>query len=650
MCLVFVSGALAARGGGGGSGRKAGRGGRGRRHDPPTSSLCCAALISGGSPREICAPIGVLSSTGSCGGISSRTKCERAQLSSLAQPPANAAWARQLCAWIGGRCAAASAADCAEPPAPLAAPDYYGETAAYHASCGHSSDSQCIGLSGALARYARLHTEATRSAWPPGGMSAVRLLVIRDHWVNVGMGFMPSHVATVVLFCLTAGIYVYFENYGRYDWARYFYGEGGLDLRWTPARQRMWRSRFRALNVSRTHVEVWHEDNSRRGDEEWETSLSQHLANSSARWIHVNGWATTINWRRVLQPAFGAAVADFLRRAALSEAAHGRRLGATAAAGAAASPVSSRGPSWACMSCAIWALFRPRAVLRRALATSPIASSAPLVCLKARTMYAEDKRFFPDTTPPTLEAIDKLWLSYSGQMGDVTFWGPRERLRCVNHTAAAGGGGGSGGAGGGGAGHVDRPLAAPSRAALSRAARGLVLPSSTLHCMERVRSALGKDRARLFVAVDAPRLQETIFLLMGERAFITPGVGVDPTNEYRDEKQTSLRLQKPKNQGSGEQDLSERNLIKVSLDYFIQGFCLSAMTLRPSAFYAAAGLRTSAIRRAIWRAVVANLSASASSRLPACGARTLQASSQGTPSLDACQRELCGVDACNLNQ
>ena len=40
--------------------------------------------------------------------------------------------------------------------------------------------------------------------------------------------------------------------------------------------------------------------------------------------------------------------------------------------------------------------------------------------------------------------------------------------------------------------------------------------------------------------------------------------------------------------GLGGQDLAEQNLIKVSLDYFVQGFCLSSMTLRPSAFYGAA--------------------------------------------------------------
>ena len=31
--------------------------------------------------------------------------------------------------------------------------------------------------------------------------------------------------------------------------------------------------------------------------------------------------------------------------------------------------------------------------------------------------------------------------------------------------------------------------------------------------------------------VDAPRLQEAVFVALGERAFITPGVGIDPTNE-----------------------------------------------------------------------------------------------------------------------
>ena len=47
-------------------------------------------------------------------------------------------------------------------------------------------------------------------------------------------------------------------------------------------------------------------------------------------------------------------------------------------------------------------------------------------------MYAEDKRFFPDDLPATLAAADQLWLGYSAKdkLADVTWWGPRDRLRC----------------------------------------------------------------------------------------------------------------------------------------------------------------------------------------------------------------------------
>ena len=120
-------------------------------------------------------------------------------------------------------------------------------------------------------------------------------------------------------------------------------------------------------------VEVLHEDGSRLGDEEWEEHLSAHLANGTARWIQLNGWATTINWGRVLRPAHAAAIAAR------------RRLAPPAAL--AAHPmyaVPSNGPTWACISCAIWASYRPRAVLHRQLVGSPIATSAPLMCLKVR--------------------------------------------------------------------------------------------------------------------------------------------------------------------------------------------------------------------------------------------------------------------------
>ena len=116
----------------------------------------------------------------------------------------------------------------------------------------------------------------------------------------------------------------------------------------------------------------------------------------------------------------------------------------------------------------------------------------------------------------------------------------------------------------------------------------------------------------------------------------------------------------------GKQDLSERNLIKVSLDYYIQGFCLSSLTLRPSAFYGAAGARTGALRASLWRNVLLNQSATATmaaaatatpagvspQQLARCRAEVdvLGRKPKRAPQLDACQDALCGISQCNLLQ
>ena len=182
--------------------------------------------------------------------------------------------------------------------------------------------------------------------------------------------------------------------------------------------------------------------------------MTSFLSNQSVQFIEVLGQATTFNYGRVLVPA-------------LSSARKGRFS---------VMPGLLRDPAGQCTPCSTWAMFRPRPVLLRALAHTPVAASTPLVCLKVssrripcdakqlqtmsaprrssprcapypvalthrgrpspqrqgRTMYAEDKRYLPDSTPPTLDAIDRLWLSYSDklQMGDETYWGPRPRLRC----------------------------------------------------------------------------------------------------------------------------------------------------------------------------------------------------------------------------
>ena len=102
-------------------------------------------------------------------------------------------------------------------------------------------------------------------------------------------------------------------------------------------------------------------------------------------------------------------------------------------------------------------------------------------------------------------------------------------------------------------------------------------------------------------------------------------------------------------QVTGKQDLQERNLIKVSLDYYLQGFCVTSLVLRSSAFYAAAVARTDPLRPMI----IAN----ATSRLvpkPGTCAQLLhrigQADSAGMvrSSLAACQPHECNLRRCNL--
>ena len=163
------------------------------------------------------------------------------------------------CVWLGGACVAADASDCAEPWL-AGESDYYGEERAFDgALCGTGTSvtsgavvgeaqpiiaggGACTGFADALREYGQRHAAALRKATPPGagdakgdhsragrpgpvgepsrnllGTSCVgaRLLVVRDHWVNVGMGFMPQHASEVLHACMAAGIYLYFENYGR---------------------------------------------------------------------------------------------------------------------------------------------------------------------------------------------------------------------------------------------------------------------------------------------------------------------------------------------------------------------------------------------------------------------------------------------------
>ena len=64
----------------------------------------------------------------------------------------------------------------------------------FEAQCAASA--ACPDFAAAFRRYAAAHALATEGAAPPEGMAHARLLVVSDHWRNVGMGFMPTHVAS----------------------------------------------------------------------------------------------------------------------------------------------------------------------------------------------------------------------------------------------------------------------------------------------------------------------------------------------------------------------------------------------------------------------------------------------------------------------
>ena len=555
--------------------------------------LCCA--------HESCRPVPACV-------LASRSLCEASYIPSNVTRPRPGG---RHCVWLGGACVEGVRRDCPETVPTHLQTSFYGEQAAFEQRC--NLPHVCPSFQAAFVKYAAMHEAATRDALPAG--ASPRLLVVTDHWRNVGMGFMPSHVANLLLFAMSSNLLVYFENYGRYDWTRYFTGYAGLDARWTAAKRRLWAERFGRRGVSELVIDVLHEDDHRKGDDDWEEHLSAALANASTPWILIDGQATTVNWNRILAPALPRAIAN-----------------ARATPGGAPPPLDlplARGGRRYdlryCEYCAIWAMYRPRRVLARRLARSPVADGAPLACFRARTMYAEDKRFFPDSLPHAWGAVDALWQSYDPKkmLADDTFWGPRPRLRCANRTAEA--------------------------AEAPRGQKPLVLPGAAVGCMEEVRAALG-SAARVFVAVDAPLLQQLLFESFGARAFITPGVGVDPTNEYRDKKgpQRGVEL--------GRQDLAERNLIKVSLDYYLQGFCLASLTLRPSAFYGAATLRTAALRPALVDNVTATQLASpawadafSGRHAPCLGPlkRFRNDKEANIKNVDTCVKRVCGLHSCN---
>jgi len=167
--------------------QKASQGRRERFTRRPDDARCCA------EPEQTCPSTGecctaVSKSKGAsdaCEGRATALECSRAY-------PEEAEAALEYCVWLGGRCTLGSSADCRDAYDPGAS-SYYGEVAGFEREC---ASGDCPAFARAMAQYAAAHTQATTGTAPPEGMEHARLLVINDHWRNVGMGFMPTRATT----------------------------------------------------------------------------------------------------------------------------------------------------------------------------------------------------------------------------------------------------------------------------------------------------------------------------------------------------------------------------------------------------------------------------------------------------------------------
>ena len=185
-----------------------------------------------------------------------------------------------------------------------------------------------------------------------------------------------------------------------------------------------------------------------------------------------------------------------------------------------------------CTACLMYATFRPIWAAPHWRWLNATIPSPPRKCLAVRTHYAEDPACFPDETPFLPEAVDRAYVEPG----------------CTVWTRVG-----------------------------KRAKDGEVL-----NITEAV-AELGSEPS--LIVTDAPALQRFLIKAYHHTVAI-PGTGIDPNSGM------SWRR---KFNASG-QTVSSSNLAKVSLDFWLMGFCECIIILMPSKFYEAALARTAGLR------------------------------------------------------
>ena len=378
------------------------------------------------------------------------------------------------------------------------------------------------------------------------------MLILDDTWMGEGLGFMSAEAARWLLVGMRADRAVFFNlRRSKFDWTRYFSGLGGVQ----------WHLRGEsATHLRRSRKPTWIKNVSH--------AVAQLALPGASGDVVLD--CEDVDCPMVAGELLGSSLSEQriqrvdLRgdkvRATIDEVwpfLHRVRNGLLHEI----SPAQSA--SDGCLSCALFALMQPRKALWSELASMPALASGPAaLCLMIRTGYAEAQACDPAQPNATGHKPDALSI-------DRRYW---HLPRCPGSSFHR---------------HGITKLSWSTPPGGTRQ----VLIRDALDCMDgavigqRLRSSRRRRRPHALLLTDGPYLQSHLLerrpashedaAAAGRVQLIaTPGVGIDPTNNFRPQ-----------------QNFTGTNLRKVAADFWLQGFCQCSLVLIPSAFYNAAVMR-----------------------------------------------------------
>ena len=476
-------------------------------------------------------------------------------------------------------------------------------------ACGcDASASKCHNFMRRYLTYAEYHRRVT--VGDPTVSPGARILVVQNAWRTYGFGHMAPAAAGWILWGMASGRVVYFDNdNSEWNWLDYFRaylpggdessGPGlaeGLDTRWTPERAKEFEGRRRVWFKDQDEAVFdfeefnWDEVESCVGTggnctevmgcgrdkvkdgEECEPARVHGSCAMDTRDVWECDGCNTCLMDALRDKRRMRIVANSLRTPLFDEereeiAEFSRAFWTQPAGWSADIHMYKQGPdvlkeflenkeaSHACRTCAMAMALRPdwRLVFWRDLVASSDTSRARrMYALKARTGYPEAAMCFPDDTSPTDACVDETWAhppcaeftaqwhiknkapDTSGPSGYLTPTNAvRALIAALNDTGAGGDG-----------------TSLQSRGFHDSWFRGDD-PTAVVH-----------------VLTDAPALQDFLASRFPKHVRVTPGRGIDPTNNIR-----------------RDQDFGMESSRKIAIDMYVQAWADGETELGPSAYY-----------------------------------------------------------------